>query len=152
MINLGPYSGKNCPNVRYQPGVIDRLLEVLALLVQLALWGGSYWIYNQIGSPQSSGIWMLCGVSAFTFILLGACAYGSVGLFNFPVRVDKRNVAVQYLLAVRFLRILNVLLGLFFVAIVLKEYYNCVPVLFPVILALQGIAFIAYFVIANKYK
>lgn len=23
MINLGPYSGKNCPNVRFQPTVID---------------------------------------------------------------------------------------------------------------------------------
>ena len=28
MINLGPYSGKNCPNVRFQPTVIDRILEV----------------------------------------------------------------------------------------------------------------------------
>ena len=27
MINLGPYSGKNCPNVRFQPTVIDRILE-----------------------------------------------------------------------------------------------------------------------------
>lgn len=27
MINLGPYSGKNCPNVRFQPTVLDRILE-----------------------------------------------------------------------------------------------------------------------------
>lgn len=27
MINLGPYSGKKCPNVRFQPTVLDRILE-----------------------------------------------------------------------------------------------------------------------------
>ena len=35
MINLGPYSGKNCPNVRFQPTVIDRILEGTALLIVL---------------------------------------------------------------------------------------------------------------------
>lgn len=38
MINLGPYSGKNCPNVRFQPTVIDRILEGTALLVVLVTW------------------------------------------------------------------------------------------------------------------
>ncbi len=37
MINLGPYSGKNCPNVRYSPNIIDRVLEGAALLVLLAI-------------------------------------------------------------------------------------------------------------------
>ncbi len=35
MINLGPYSGKNCPNVRFQPTVLDRILEGTALLIVL---------------------------------------------------------------------------------------------------------------------
>ena len=35
MINLGPYSDKNCPNVRFQPTVIDRILEGTALLIVL---------------------------------------------------------------------------------------------------------------------
>lgn len=34
-INLGPYSGKNCPNVRFQPTVLDRILEGTALLIVL---------------------------------------------------------------------------------------------------------------------
>lgn len=38
MINLGPYSGKNCPNVRFQPTVIDRILEGTALLIVLVTW------------------------------------------------------------------------------------------------------------------
>lgn len=35
MINLGHYSGKNCPNVRFQPTVLDRILEGTALLIVL---------------------------------------------------------------------------------------------------------------------
>lgn len=38
MINLGLYSGKNCPNVRFQPTVLDRILEGTALLVVLVTW------------------------------------------------------------------------------------------------------------------
>ena len=38
MINLGPYSGMNCPNVRFQPTVLDRILEGTALLIVLVTW------------------------------------------------------------------------------------------------------------------
>ena len=38
MINLGPYYGKNCPNVRFEPTVIHRILEGTALLIVLVTW------------------------------------------------------------------------------------------------------------------
>ena len=38
MTNLGPYSGKNYPNVRFQPTVLDRILEGTALLIVLVTW------------------------------------------------------------------------------------------------------------------
>lgn len=38
MINLGPYSGKKCPNVRFQLTVLDRILEGTALLIVLVTW------------------------------------------------------------------------------------------------------------------
>ncbi len=38
MINLGPYSGKNYPNVRFQPTVLDRIMEGTALLIVLVTW------------------------------------------------------------------------------------------------------------------
>ena len=44
MINLGPYSGKNCPNVRFQPTVLDRILEGTALLVLLGVAFIGYYI------------------------------------------------------------------------------------------------------------
>ena len=42
MINLGPYSGKNCPNVRFQPTVLDRILEGTAR---------SYWLFANAYKP-----------------------------------------------------------------------------------------------------
>lgn len=54
MINLGPYSGKNCPNVRFQPTVIDRILEGTALLIVLVTWisifNSSFTIYPPFSS------------------------------------------------------------------------------------------------------
>ncbi len=47
MINLGPYSGKKCPNVRFQPTVLDRILEGTALLIVLVTWISIYWLYTQ---------------------------------------------------------------------------------------------------------
>ena len=38
MINLGPYSGKNYPNVRFLPSLLDRILEGTALLIVLVTW------------------------------------------------------------------------------------------------------------------
>ena len=38
MINLGPYSDKKCHNVRFQPTVLDRILEGTALLIVLVTW------------------------------------------------------------------------------------------------------------------
>ena len=38
MINLGPYSGQEMPNVRFQPTVLDRILEGTALLIVLVTW------------------------------------------------------------------------------------------------------------------
>ena len=38
MINLCPYSGKKYPNVRFQPTVLDRILEGTALLIVLVTW------------------------------------------------------------------------------------------------------------------
>ena len=54
MINLGPYSGKNCPNVRFQPTVIDRILEGTALLIVLVTWISIYWLYTQREGPCGS--------------------------------------------------------------------------------------------------
>ena len=65
MINLGPYSGKNCPNVRFQPTVIDRILEGTALLIVLVTWISIYWLYTQREGALLPAVWVMGGCSIF---------------------------------------------------------------------------------------
>ena len=39
MLNLGPYSTKEFPNIRVYPTVIDRILEGVAVLLAVAVYG-----------------------------------------------------------------------------------------------------------------
>ena len=38
MLNLGPYSTKEFPNIRVYPTIIDRILEGVAVLLAIAAW------------------------------------------------------------------------------------------------------------------
>lgn len=152
MINLGPYSGKNCPNVHYQPGVIDRALEVAALLIVLATWICIYWLYTQKGVSYSSEMWISGGMSVVCFIIMALSSYVSVRKINFPVRVNEQNIGIQYMLAVRFTRVMNVFLGLLFLSSLLINYYRIASIFFGIAIVLMFIAFVIYFVFALKYK
>lgn len=152
MINLGSYSGKHCPDVRFCPTLIDRLLEGVALSLVLATWAVIGWLYVQKGEPLSSAVWVAGGCSLFGFLLLGGSAYLPIRFINFPVRVTERNVAVQYLLAVRLVRVLNIVLSLVLLARVLAVYYVWGELLFFVSFVLLGLALVGYYVLAFKYK
>lgn len=152
MINLGSYSGKNCPDVRFRPALMDRLLEGIALLLVLATWAVIGWLSIQKEESLLSAVWVAGGCSLFSFLLLGGSAYLPVRFINFPVRVTERNVAVQYLLAVRFVRVLNIVISLVMLALVLVLYDAWGRLLFFVSFVLMGLAIIGYYVLAFKYK
>ena len=152
MINLGPYSGSNCPNVRFRPALVDRLLEAVALALFLFLCGSVYWFYTHSGGTLPHDVWVVWGGAAFCLLLLGGCAYLPVRFVHFPVRVNERNVAVQYLLAVRLVRVVNVILNLTFLAQVYMEYYRWAEPLFGVTFVLLIMALIGYYVLAFRYK
>ena len=65
MINLGPYSGKKCPNVRFQPTVLDRILEGTALLIVLVTWISILIVLLPIYPPFF--IFICCYKSAITY-------------------------------------------------------------------------------------
>lgn len=152
MINLGSYSGKDCPDVRFRPVLIDRMLEGIALLVVLATLTVVGWLYAQKGEPLSSAVWLSAGCSLFAFLLVGGSAYLPIRFINFPVRITERNVAVQYLLAVRLLRVLNIVLSLVLLARVLTMYYVWGKLLFFAAFLLLGLALAGYYVLAFRYK
>lgn len=152
MINLGPYSGKNCPDVHFHPTVIDRILECAALIVVLATWVGIYWLYEIEDVSLSADVWMTGGFSVFSYLFMGIAGYLPIRFINFPVRVTERNVAVQYLLATRFIRVMTVILALMFLGAVFKEHCALGGILFFVPLVLLGLAFAVYYILAFKYK
>lgn len=152
MINFGPYSGKNCPNVRFQPTVLDRILEGMALLVVLVTWIGIYRLYVQKGGSLSPDVWIMGGFSVFCFLLMGIAGYLPIRFFKFPVRVTGRNAAVQYLLAMRFTRVMNIIFALMFLDAAFRECFVLGDILFFVPIALLGLAFAGYYVLAFKYR
>lgn len=152
MINLGPYSGKNCPDVRFRPTVIDRILEGAALLVVLVTWIGIFWLYAQKGNSLSPDVWMMGGFSVFCFLLLSIAGYLPIRFINFPVRVTERNAGVQYLLAIRLTRVMNVILTLTFLGAAFRDHCAFGRILFFIPLVLMGLAFAGYYILALKYK
>lgn len=152
MINLGPYSGKNCPAVHYKPTILDRILEIAVVIILLATWGSIYWLYTLKGGWMSPNAWVMGGVAIFTTIIVGLCAYAPVRSINFPVQVSERNIAVQYLLATRLTRGMNVILNLIFLVGVFMEYYGIAKILFSALFIVLALVCVVYFILAYKYK
>lgn len=152
MINLGPYSGGKCPNVHYHPVLPDRMLEGAALLLVLATWGIICWLYIYKVEIFSSTLWGIGASSSFCFLLIGGCSYLPVRFFNFPVRVSERNIGVQYLLAVRLTRVVNVLLSLIFLSGVLTECFDAAGIMLIASLILLSLAFVGYYILAFRCK
>lgn len=152
MINLGPFSGSNCPNVRFRPALIDRILEGVAILLFLTTCGCILWLHIQGGELPIPNVWLAGGVSLLCLILMGVCSYLPVRFYNFPVRVNERNIGIQYLLAVRLTRIMNVVLNLMFLSGAFLEYYELAKVFFFGSFALLALAFLGYYFLAFKYK
>lgn len=152
MINLGPFSGKSCPDVRFRPALSDRVLEGIALLCMLATWGCIYWLYAWKEEPFSPELWAIGGASVCCFVIMGVCSYLPVRFINFPVRVSERNIGIQYLLAIRLTRVMNVVLNFTFLSGVLMKYFKFAEILFIASFVLLGLAFVIYYILAYRYK
>ena len=122
MLNLGPYSTKEFPNIRVYPTVIDRILEGVAVLLAVAAWGCAIWVYTHAEDKIVANFSLFAaGLGTFCLLLVGFSAYLPIRWIRFPVRITERNVAVQYLMAVRIARILNVCLTLLFLTLVFSK-------------------------------
>ena len=152
MINLGSYSGKGAPEVRFRPMVIDRSLEGVALLVVLATWVGIGCLYVQTDGRLSSYVWAMGGCSVFCFLLMWITSYVPVRFINFPVRVNERNVGIQYLLAVRLVRVMNIIVCLMLLACSFLEHCEFSKYLLMLSWLLLALALLGYYVLAFKYK
>lgn len=151
-INMGPFSGRGCPDVHYRPTVADWVLDGVALLLVLLGWVAVLVLYREQGGRVSGEVWAAAVSSVLVFALLAAGARMPVRFINFPVRVGAHNIGRQYMLAVRLMRALNICLCLLFASGPLSEHYAWSKVLMLVSLGLLVLSLAVYYVLAFRYK
>jgi len=155
IINLGSYSGTAYPDLRFYPSVFDHILEGMAALLLITVWLSAFYFH---ANPQVVGVeatygWMMAGCSLFTFLLLGVSAYLPMRFYGFPFRLTNGNVGVQCMLAVRVVRILNILLNaLLLVCVWAVVNVRVITLAMPVFGVLMAATLVAYYVLAYRYR
>lgn len=108
-INLGRYYVDDELSVRFTPSVIDKILEVAAIVIGLVAFGLAYYLCYKTEEDFILK-WLFPLVIPLSVFLLYRSGYASPQKISFPVRITKQNLGIQYLLAVRLVRVLNILL------------------------------------------
>lgn len=108
-INLGRYYVDDELSVRFTPSVIDKILEVAAIVIGLVAFGFAYYLCYKTEEDFILK-WLFPLVIPLSVFLLYRSGYASPQKISFPVRITKQNLGIQYLLAVRLVRVLNILL------------------------------------------
>ena len=102
---------------------------------------------------------MAPGLGTLCLLLVGISAYLPIRWIRFPVRITERNVAVQYFMAARIARILNVFLTLLFLTLVFNKVemgygipQDLCNMITSAVVGLMILALIVYYILAFKYK
>ena len=152
LINLGSHTPQDGLNVRFRPSFIDHVLEGLAFLPVLANWIYILYRYRLSGGDLPSDLYLSGGTSLFLFILLGAVGYCPVRCINFPFRVGPHNLVVQYLLALRLCRVVNIIFCTQFFFATLSTYHAWANVGFTICVVLLLAVFVGYIVLAWRRR
>ena len=154
-INLGRYYVDDELSVRFTPSIVDRILEVVAIVINIVAFVlACYAVYSL---PERSIVLCLTPlvipIMAFVFYKLG---YASPQKIAFPFRITKQNLGIQYFLAVRLSRVLAIFFSLMVLCSVLtlmaQTYNSTLPVIILLLSLLMLVCLVVYFILAYRYR
>lgn len=160
MLDLGRYSAKNIQVARVYPSLVDRILEIVALLLILFTWGSAIWIYFILHNKSgSSSVFATAGGATAVALILGISAYIPIRMIKFPFRITEHNAQAQLFLARRLVRVLNVVTLLIFITIVFTQHEQACGIPTGMAHICTGIAtillilmMIIYYIFAYRYR
>ena len=152
LINLGSRTVQEVNNFRFRPTRIDHLLELAAFLPVLANWIYILYRYREAGGDLPSELYASGVTALIIFLLLGVAGYCPLRYINFPFRVGPHNVAYQCALALRMIRVLNIISCLHFLFVSLLIYHPWAYIGKAVCLGLLTLVLVGYMVLAWRHK
>lgn len=156
MINLGRYFVDDELSIRFTPSAIDRILEVAAIVISVVAFGlACYGIYTLPIKPPIL-LWLCPFVIPLMTFVLYRLGYASPQKISFPFRITKQNLGMQYLLAVRLSRVLNIILSLMVLCSVLtlvaQPHQSVLPKIILLLSLLMLVCLVIYFILAYRYR
>ncbi len=174
MFNIFPFQQHGLQNIRVPRNTIDKVLEAVALFFLIMIWVTVTVLYSKLpeiipihfnaaGEPNNWGgkfhLLIIAGIATFTMILVGLSAYFPLRSINIRITFTEQNIIPQTILGARYLRILNILVGLLFLFIVCSMSESVLPVknglfmilsVFVVLLIL--LCCIIYYILARRIR
>lgn len=152
MINLGPYSGKNLPDIKPGYTLTQQIMDVVLILLLVIMWILTLVSYDA-GRGISQFMWALSGtLITVIFLLPGRLR---VKHYNFPVRVNEQNIYRQYKLATFVVKFMGIQINALFLAGLItnptgeRSGLTGIPLFFIILLA---VTLLAYYVVARRLR
>ena len=163
----------NQPVIKPEMGPVDLLLEVISIILLLGFFGYTFYYFrklpdtipthfNAAGTPDDysgkESFWVLPGIGLFIYLLMTLIAL-IPHRFNFAVKITPENAMKQYTLALRFIRLLKLLILALFFYISISTVRSALHLadgmglwFIPVTLAGFFIPFILYLIISSRNR
>lgn len=161
MIRIGRFSARHLEEIKLQRTPVDYILLGISVLLCIALWVLAFFFDSWL--PQElnhSELFKIASVGTILMLVIaGVANFASACSFSYPVRVTERNLAVQYFLALRFVRILSVLIGILMILVLFNSIEVFLPVtdgLFNILIAVSAaslaVTVVIYYLFARKNR
>ena len=148
-INLGPYSVHDQDiNIKYHPSLIDRVFEAVSALMVIA--GCIYFVANSGFENKDTLAGFL--INLLVCLLVFTCPYTPVEYIRFPVRISRQNIVKQYVMALRLMRIVNILICLMLVFNALSINYPWANPAIGISVTAMLLSIMVYYIFAIRNK